>query len=172
MQTLTKRYRTFDFFSSFLFTRYMENIHEKWLYILHGSWVNIHVIMIAYFILYLHRFLNLRSCENDFFHLLLLHRLWVNIHGQAWFSCSLYSFHSKQAEQKSSVLEHVRQRTPKYSVFQGGVDRTVTWPVPKQDGGALRARVEIFVALDLFWSTPKCPVFLVLGGFSSVRRVL
>ena len=31
----------------------------------------------------------------------------------------------------ASVLAHSG-----YSVFQGGVDRTVTCPVPKQDGGA------------------------------------
>ena len=91
---------------------------------------------------------------------------WVESHflcylGQTWFSCSLYSFHSEQAEQKSSVLEHLCWRTPEYSVFRGGVDRTVTWPVPKQDGGALLACVEIFASLDLFRSTPKCPVLLV-----------
>ena len=51
--------------------------------------------------------------------------------GQTWFSCSLYSFHSEQAEQKSSALEHLCWRTPEYSIFQGGADRTVTWPVPK-----------------------------------------
>ena len=83
------------------------------------------------------------------------------IQGQTWFSCPLYSFHSKQAEQKSSVLEHLCWRMPEYSVFRGGVDRTVTWPVPKQDGGALLAFVEIFASLDLFRSTPKCPVLLV-----------
>ena len=92
--------------------------------------------------------------------------------GQTWFSCSLYSFHSEQAEQKTSALEHLCWRTPEYSVFRGGVDRTVTWPVPKQDGGTLFACVEIFVSLDLFWSTPKFPVLLVLGGWSCVRRVL
>ena len=27
--------------------------------------------------------------------------------------------------------------TPAYSNFRGGVDRTVTWPVPNQHGGAL-----------------------------------
>ena len=81
--------------------------------------------------------------------------------GQTWFSCSLYSFHSEQAERKSSVLEHLCWHTPEYSVFRGGVDRTVMWPVPKQDGGALPACVEIFASLDLFRSTPKCPVLLV-----------
>ena len=54
-----------------------------------------------------------------------------------WFSCSLYSFHSEQAKQKSNALEHLCRRTPVYSFFRGGVDRTVTWPVLKQDGGAL-----------------------------------
>ena len=78
-----------------------------------------------------------------------------------WLSCSLYFFHSEQAEQNSSVLEHLCLRTPEYSVFRGGVDRTVTWPVPKQDGLALLACVEIFASLDLFRSTPKCPVLLV-----------
>ena len=79
--------------------------------------------------------------------------------------CSLYSFHSEQAEQKSSALEHLCWRTPEYSVFRGGVDRTVTWPVPKQDGGALPACVGIFASLDLFRSTPKCPVLLVMWLF-------
>ena len=51
-----------------------------------------------------------------------------------------------------------------YSVFQGGVDRTVMWPVPKQDGKALPAWTELFVLLDLLRSTPKCKVLLVLGG--------
>ena len=32
--------------------------------------------------------------------------------------------------------------------------------------------MEIFIPLDLFRSTPKCPVSLVLGGYSGVRRVL
>ena len=41
--------------------------------------------------------------------------------GQTWLSCSLYSFHSKQAEQKSSMLEHLCWRPPEYSVSQGGV---------------------------------------------------
>ena len=31
-----------------------------------------------------------------------------------------------QAERKSSSLEHLCWRTPEYSVFRGGVDRTVT----------------------------------------------
>ena len=91
--------------------------------------------------------------------------------GQTWFSCSIYSFHSEQAEQKSSVLEHLCWRTPEYSVFQGGVDRTVTWPVPKQDGGALPACVErylhrliysgvlqsaqFYLFMWLFWRTPS-----------------
>ena len=34
--------------------------------------------------------------------------------GQTWFSCSLYSFHSEQAEQKTSALEHLCWRTPEY----------------------------------------------------------
>ena len=51
--------------------------------------------------------------------------------GQTWFSCSLYSFHSEQAEQKSSALEHLCWRTLEYSIFWCGADRTVTWPVPK-----------------------------------------
>ena len=92
--------------------------------------------------------------------------------GQTCFSCSLYSFHSEQAEQKSSALEHLCWRTREYSFFRGGVDRTVTWPVPKEDGGTLPACVEILVSLDLFQSTPKFPVLLVLGGCSGVRRVL
>ena len=32
----------------------------------------------------------------------------------------------EQTEQKSSVLEHLCWRTPEYSIFQGGEDRTVT----------------------------------------------
>ena len=83
---------------------------------------------------------------------------------QTWFSCSLYSFYSEQAEQKSSALEHLCWRAPEYSVLRGGVDRTVTWPVPKQDGGSLPSCTEIFVifvSLDLLRSTPKCPVLLV-----------
>ena len=81
--------------------------------------------------------------------------------GQTWFSCSLYSFHSKHAEQKSSALEHLCWRTPEYSVLRGGVDRTVTWPVPKKKADhCLHAR-KYFVSLDLFRSTPKCPVLLV-----------
>ena len=43
--------------------------------------------------------------------------------GQTSFSCSLYS---EQAEQKSSVLEHLCWRTPEYSIFRCGADRTVT----------------------------------------------
>ena len=81
--------------------------------------------------------------------------------GQTWFSCSLYSFHSEQAEQKSSPLEHLCWRTPEYSVFRGGADRTVTWPVPKKMADhCLHAR-KYLVSLDLFRSTPKCPVLLV-----------
>ena len=41
-------------------------------------------------------------------------------------SSSLYSFHSEQAEQKSSALEHLCWRTLEYSIFQGGADRKVT----------------------------------------------
>ena len=81
--------------------------------------------------------------------------------GQTWFSCSLYSFHSEQAEQKSSPLEHLCWRTPEYSVFQGGADRTVTWPVPKKMADHYLHAQKYFVSLDLFWSTPKCPVLLV-----------
>ena len=86
---------------------------------------------------------------------------------QTWFSCSVYSFHSEQAEQKSSPLEHLCWRTPEYSVFRGGADRTVTWPVPKKMADhCLHAR-KYFVSLHLFRSTPKCPVLLVY-----VARVL
>ena len=34
-----------------------------------------------------------------------------------------------------------------------------------QEGG-------VFVYLDLLWSTPKCPVLLVLGGCSCICQVL
>ena len=81
--------------------------------------------------------------------------------GQTWFSCSLYSFHSEQAEQKSSALEHLCWRTPEYSVFRGGADRTVTWPVPKKMADHCLHAWKYFVSLDLFRSTPKCPVLLV-----------
>ena len=57
---------------------------------------------------------------------------------------------------------------PEYSIFRGGVDRKVTWSVPKQDGGALSACVEIFVSLDLVRSTPICPFLFVLGGCSGI----
>ena len=69
--------------------------------------------------------------------------------GQTWFSCSLYSFHSEQAEQKLSALEHLCWRTPEYSIFQGGADRTVTWPVPKYNGGPLPT-----LYWDIFQSFP------------------
>ena len=69
--------------------------------------------------------------------------------GQTWFSCSLYSFHSEQAEQKSSALEHLCSCTLEYSIFRGGVDRTVTWPIPKQDGRALST-----LYWDIFLSFP------------------
>ena len=72
---------------------------------------------------------SLRMCENIRVHPLLgldLFTCLQNIKGQTWFSCSLYSFHSEHAEQKSSALEHLCWRTPEYSVFRGGVDRTVT----------------------------------------------
>ena len=82
-------------------------------------------------------------------------------HGQTWFSCSLYSFHSEQAEQKSSALEHLCWRTPEYSVLRGGVDRTVTWPVPKKMADLCLHARKYFESLDLFRSTPKCPVLLV-----------
>ena len=92
---------------------------------------------------------------------MLFDSLIADILGQTWFSCSLYSFHSEQAEQKSSALEHLRWRTPEYSVFRGGVDRTVTLPVPKKMADhCLHAR-KYFVSLDLFQSIPKCPVLLV-----------
>ena len=55
----------------------------------------------------------------------------IVVQGQTWFICSLYSSHSEQAEQNSSALEHLCWRTPEYSVFRGGVGRTVTRPVPK-----------------------------------------
>ena len=42
---------------------------------------------------------------------------WVySIQGRTWFSCSLYSFYSEQAEQKSSALEHLCWRTPSSEV--------------------------------------------------------
>ena len=89
--------------------------------------------------------------------------------GWTWFSCSLYSFYSKQAEQKSSALEQLYWCTPAYSVFRSGVGRTVTWSVPKQDGGALPACTE---SHDLHRSTSKHTVLLVLGGCSGVLWVL
>ena len=81
--------------------------------------------------------------------------------GRTWFSCSLYSFHSEQAEQKSSALEHLCWRTPEYSVFRGGVDRTVTWPVPKKKMAdhCLHAWI-YFLSLDLFRSTPSVQFYL------------
>ena len=71
----------------------------------------------------------------------ILEHLPYNIHGWTWFSCSHYSFYSEQAAQKSSALslEHLCWSTLVYSIFRGGVVRTVTWPVPKQDGGTLPA---------------------------------
>ena len=54
--------------------------------------------------------------------------------GRTWFSCSLYSFYSGH---KSRTQEHLCWSPPAYSIFLGGVDRTVMWPVPKQDGQAL-----------------------------------
>ena len=68
---------------------------------------------------------------------------------QTWFSCSLCSFDSEQAEQKLSALEHLCCRTSEYSIFKGCVDRTVTWPVPKQYGGALST-----LSWDIFQSFP------------------
>ena len=38
----------------------------------------------------------------------------------------LYSFYSEQADQNLIALEYLCWSTPAYSVFQGGVDRTVT----------------------------------------------
>ena len=72
--------------------------------------------------------------------------------------------HSEQAEQKSSVLEHLCWHTPEYSVFRCGVDRTVTCPVPKHDRRALPACVKIFASLKLFRSSAKCTVLLVYVG--------
>ena len=72
--------------------------------------------------------------------------------GQTWFSCSLYSFHSEQAEQKSSALEHLCWLTPEYSVFRGGADRTVTWPAPKKMADHCLHVRKYFVSLDLFRS--------------------
>ena len=89
----------------------------------------------------------------------------LQIHGQTWFSCSLYSFHSEQAEQKSSALEHLCWRTPEYSVFRGGADRTVTWHVPKKMADHyLHARI-YFVTLDLFRSTPSAQFYLFMRMF-------
>ena len=67
------------------------------------------------------------SSQQDF-----RYNLW-----QTWFSCSLYSFYSTQADQKSSVLEYLCWSTPAYSPFWRGVKRIVTRPVPKKDVRAL-----------------------------------
>ena len=84
----------------------------------------------------------------------------IRLQGQTWFSRSLYSFHSEQAEQKSSALEHLCWRTPEYSVFRGGVDRTVTWPVPKKMADHCLHAWIYFVSLDLFRSTPSAQFYL------------
>ena len=89
--------------------------------------------------------------------------------GQTWFSCSLYSFHSEQAEQESSPL-HLCWRTPEYSVLRGCADRTVTWPVPKRwriiacmrgnilyrliYSGVLQS-AQFYLFMWLFWRTPS-----------------
>ena len=64
-------------------------------------------------------------------------RIYDTLLGRTWFSCSLYSFHCEQAEQKSSMLLHQRWRKPEYSIFRDCIYRIVRWPVPKQGGGAL-----------------------------------
>ena len=99
------------------------------------------------------------------------HGKYAYVHlGQTWFSCSLYSFYSEQAEQKSSALEHLCWRTPEFSVFGGGADRTVTWPVPKKMADhclhvryilyrLIYSRVlqsaQFYLFLWLFWRTPS-----------------
>ena len=62
--------------------------------------------------------------------------------------------------QKSSALEHLCWRTPEYSVFRGGVDRTVTWPVPKKMADHCLHAWIYFLSLDLFRSTPSAHFYL------------
>ena len=87
-----------------------------------------------------------------------------------WGGLDLAVYSEQQSGQNSSALEHLCWSTPAYSVFGGGVDRTIK---TKQDDGALPACcTSIFVLVDLLQSTPKCPVLLVLTGCSGIFRVL
>ena len=52
--------------------------------------------------------------------------------GRTWFSSSLYSFTPNRQNRNQ-----VHWNTCAGSIFRGGVDKTVKWPVHKQDGRAL-----------------------------------